>query len=142
MRATLVALAVVWMTLLAGGGRCMTNYEVADEMEVMVGSLERGGPKDELNALFSKALRHCTCLEVANEGTTKEELCQCIAEIGTCDEKYRPTGGTSENQYSDRFYKWITCLGQDRLPIYVQCRNIVVQQPLQMMCQAKALNCE
>ncbi|XP_063875761.1 uncharacterized protein LOC135108561 isoform X2 [Scylla paramamosain] len=142
MRATLVALAVVWMTLLAGGGRCMSDYVVANEMEVMVGSLERGGPRDELNALFTKARRHCACMELTKEGTTREELCQCIAEIRTCDEKHRPTRHTSENQYSDRLYKWMTCLGEDKLPIYVQCRNIVVHQPLQMMCQAKALHCE
>ncbi|XP_063875758.1 uncharacterized protein LOC135108559 [Scylla paramamosain] len=142
MRTTLVALAVVWMTLLAGGGRCMSDYVVADEMEVMVGSLERGGPKDELNALFTKARRHCACMELTKKSTTKEELCQCIAEIGTCDEKNLPTGGTSENQYSDRFYKWMTCLGEDKLPTVLQCWNTVVHQPLQMMCQAKALHCE
>ncbi|XP_063875762.1 uncharacterized protein LOC135108561 isoform X3 [Scylla paramamosain] len=52
------------------------------------------------------------CMEVAKESTTKEELCQCVAEIGTCDENHLPNSHTSENQYSDRFYKWMTCLGE------------------------------
>ncbi|XP_045134902.1 uncharacterized protein LOC123518244 [Portunus trituberculatus] len=142
MRATLVAVVVVGLTLLAGGGRCLSDYMTGDAMEVMVGELESRGSRDDLNALYSKALRHCTCIELAKKDASRDEMCQCIAEVRACDDKYRPTSHTPENEFSDGIYNWMTCMGDPKLPAALHCWNTVVSQPLQMMCQAKALHCE
>ncbi|XP_045134875.1 uncharacterized protein LOC123518226 [Portunus trituberculatus] len=142
MRATLMAVVVVGLTLLAGGGRCLSDYMTGDAMEVMVGELESRGLKDDLNPLYSKAIRHCTCIKLAKKDASREETCQCIAEVRACDDKYRPTSHSPGNDFSERYFNWITCVGEEKFPAVRYCSSFVFTQPLPMICQAKALHCE
>ncbi|XP_045134811.1 uncharacterized protein LOC123518188 [Portunus trituberculatus] len=142
MKATLVAVVVVGLTLMTGGGSCLSDYMVGDAMQKLTGFFRSEG--DMVNRLMSyqEAVRHCTCFVHATEGHKENEKCQCIKDMKECDKKHKIDSSLTFEETRDILYRWVNCLGPKKLRVAYRCREEMIHNPYEMMCKDWTLNCE
>ncbi|XP_063875751.1 uncharacterized protein LOC135108556 [Scylla paramamosain] len=142
MKVTLVALTVVGMTLLVGGGRCVSDYVTAKEMDMLMGDFRIGTEMANPVMSYAEGLRHCTCMVRNTGGNTDEQKCQCIRDMKECDDNNKVDSSMTFEETRETLFRWANCLGPKKIRVAYRCREEMIQNPYQMMCKDWTMNCE